>query len=124
MTQALTIESIIACAERELSLRKNVYAKRVADGKMKQDHCDMEIANMQGLLKLANWHKANRQRMELAMNLLKLFEAHPGGWNLLFADDAVKAVLDTFPAAQVKAIRALDPQDYDPGYSHDKGGAI
>lgn len=33
-------------AERELRFRKRVYARRVADGRMKQEQADREIAVM------------------------------------------------------------------------------
>ena len=40
----------IACVRRELSLRESVYRRRVADGKMKQDAADREIAAMKAVL--------------------------------------------------------------------------
>ena len=38
------------CVEREIGMRLAVYARRVADGKMKQDKADQEIACMQAVL--------------------------------------------------------------------------
>jgi hypothetical protein len=40
----------IACVQRELALRKPVYPKRVAAGKMKPQTADRETAAMQAVL--------------------------------------------------------------------------
>lgn len=42
-------DAMIACARRELAMRKNVYPKWVASGRMKQDAADKEIAAMQAI---------------------------------------------------------------------------
>lgn len=46
--QQLTDE--LACLERELALRRNVYPKWVATGKMTQEKADYEIAQMAGAI--------------------------------------------------------------------------
>lgn len=43
------LDQQIACVRRELAMRKNVYSKRVRDGKMKQADADREIAAMQAV---------------------------------------------------------------------------
>jgi hypothetical protein len=40
----------LACARRELALRKNVYSKWVASGRMKPDDAAREIELMQGIV--------------------------------------------------------------------------
>lgn len=40
----------IACVRREIAMRKNVYAKRVSDGKMRRGEADHEIAAMTAVL--------------------------------------------------------------------------
>jgi hypothetical protein len=40
----------IACVKRELALRKNVYARRVADHKMRQGEADLELSHMAAVL--------------------------------------------------------------------------
>jgi hypothetical protein len=47
--QETTRDVMIACARRELAMRKNVYPKWVAAGRMKQDAADKEIAAMQAI---------------------------------------------------------------------------
>lgn len=39
-----------ACIERELRMRRRVYPRRVADGKMTQAQADREIAVMEAIL--------------------------------------------------------------------------
>lgn len=41
---------MIATVAREISMRKRVYPKWVAAGKMSQQHADAEIADMEGVL--------------------------------------------------------------------------
>lgn len=40
----------IACIEREVSMRRRVYQRRVADRAMSKDKADREIAAMQAVL--------------------------------------------------------------------------
>jgi hypothetical protein len=40
----------VACLERELALRRNVYPKWVANGKMTDEKADWEITQMAGAL--------------------------------------------------------------------------
>jgi len=46
MTPRFTNRQKMQCAQREAGFRRFVYAKRVADGKMKQAKADEEIALM------------------------------------------------------------------------------
>ena len=39
----------IECVERELRFRRHVYARRVADGQMRQTQADREIALMEAV---------------------------------------------------------------------------
>ena len=47
MTPRFTNRQKMQCVQRELGYRRFVYAKRVADGKMKQAKADEEIALME-----------------------------------------------------------------------------
>jgi hypothetical protein len=40
----------IACVRREIGLRERVYPRRVADGKMRQEQADTELACMRAVL--------------------------------------------------------------------------
>ena len=40
----------LACAARELAMRRNVYPKWVASGRMKQEAADREIAVMEAIV--------------------------------------------------------------------------
>src|SRR5438067_524814 len=46
----ITFRDKEACARRELSFRQRVFARRVAEGKMKQADADREIELMQAIL--------------------------------------------------------------------------
>lgn len=46
----VSIERQIECVERELRMRRDVYARRVADGRMKQRKADDEIEAMEAVL--------------------------------------------------------------------------
>lgn len=48
---APTLSDQISCVKRELAMRPPVYARRVADGRMKQAKADFEIAAMHAVLK-------------------------------------------------------------------------
>lgn len=55
---AITIEQQLACARRELALRRNVYPKMTFSGRMKPEEAERELAAMSAivetLLKLAS----------------------------------------------------------------------
>lgn len=40
----------IQCVEREIAMRKSVYSRQVASGKMRQSVADLEIGDMQAVL--------------------------------------------------------------------------
>lgn len=44
-----TLKDMIDCADREVEMRKRVYARRVAEGKMSQAKADFEIECMQAI---------------------------------------------------------------------------
>lgn len=47
---AIPLAEQIRCVERELVMRRNVYRKRVLDGRMMEDVAGREIAGMQAVL--------------------------------------------------------------------------
>lgn len=47
----ITLEQQIAAARRELALRKNVYAKRIREGKMTLEQATTEYCNALAILK-------------------------------------------------------------------------
>lgn len=49
MNREYTIEAQITCIRRELAMRKNVYPKWVASGRMKAEAADHEINCMQAV---------------------------------------------------------------------------
>jgi hypothetical protein len=51
---SISLEEQIACVKREIAMRKNVYAKRVLSGSMKQAEADREIARMEAVLETLN----------------------------------------------------------------------
>lgn len=46
----ITLEQQIACARREVAMRRNVYPKWVKSGRMKQEQADHEIAVMDAIV--------------------------------------------------------------------------
>ena len=50
VTDVYALEAQIKCVRRELALRKNVYSKRVKQGKMTPDEARREYDLMQGVL--------------------------------------------------------------------------
>lgn len=44
-----TIDDLIACADREITMRERVYPRRVADGRLRQAAADREIALMRSV---------------------------------------------------------------------------
>jgi hypothetical protein len=57
----ITFRDKEACARRELDFRKRVYARRVADGKMKQADADREIEVMASILE--DYERASAMEM-------------------------------------------------------------
>ena len=45
-----TTKELIACAKRELALRRNVYPKWVASGRMKAEQCEHELECMEAIV--------------------------------------------------------------------------
>lgn len=50
MMLPISIDDQIRCVERELSMRKRVYSRRVSAGQMDPDEADLEIARMEAIL--------------------------------------------------------------------------
>lgn len=57
----ISLEKQIACAKRELALRRNVYPNRVRHGVMNPNRADEEIAAMAAIL--ANLENQLREQM-------------------------------------------------------------
>lgn len=51
MADDVSLEQQVKCVERELRMRHQVFGRRVAAGKMKQEQMDREIREMQAVLK-------------------------------------------------------------------------
>ena len=47
--QAITVEEMIRCANREVEYRCRVYARLINGGKMRQEKADYEIACMRAI---------------------------------------------------------------------------
>ena len=61
-----TLDQMIACLRREIALRKNVYPKWVANGRMTQVKADEEIAAMQAVHDLVEAAKQPTENMLMA----------------------------------------------------------
>lgn len=44
-----TLDEMIACVEREISMREHVYPRRIEQGRMKSDRADREIEIMKAV---------------------------------------------------------------------------
>lgn len=49
LAQSITVDQQIACVRRELAMRRNVYPKWVANGRMTQQAAEKEMAGMQAV---------------------------------------------------------------------------
>ena len=54
----IPIEQQIAAVAREIAMRKNVYPKWVANGRMKQEKAEHEIAAMEAVIETIKRHRA------------------------------------------------------------------
>jgi hypothetical protein len=59
--EKITFRDKEACVRRELDFRRRVYARRVAEGKMKQADADREIEIMEAIL--GDYEKASALEM-------------------------------------------------------------
>jgi hypothetical protein len=48
--EQITLGMQIACVEREIAMRRQVYPRQVGQGKMKQATADLQIAAMEAVL--------------------------------------------------------------------------
>lgn len=64
MTAQVPLITKIKCLRRELALRKNVYAKHVAQGRMQQTESDYEIEVLEAIL--ADYLLQERDRKQRA----------------------------------------------------------
>lgn len=95
----------VACAKRELALRKAVYPKRVSAGSMKQAEADKETAGMAAIVAT-----------------LELFAKYPEAFRrlareLIAAEKSPEAaaIRNEFPEASISDVRTTDgPRDTDP----------
>jgi hypothetical protein len=46
----ISLADQIACAERELKMRRQVYPRRVGNRLMRQEHAEREIATMEAII--------------------------------------------------------------------------
>ena len=60
---AIPLKDQIAEVGRELGMRKGVYAKWVASGKMTQEDSDRRIALMDAVYRTLKWLEANREKV-------------------------------------------------------------
>lgn len=52
-----TLDEQIACVEREIKLRRRVYPRHVAGGRMNQPFADKQIALMEAVAESLRWMK-------------------------------------------------------------------
>ena len=68
---AISLTGQIAEAERELALRKNVYANQVSSGKMKQALSDLLIERMEAIRTTLLWLQKNEAVIRAAVGAKK-----------------------------------------------------
>ncbi len=84
----IPLERQIKAVEREIAMRKVVYAKKVEEKKMLQAVADAEIAAMESTLKTLSWlldHRADiiaavkeREELRALPEVMAIDEAFPG----------------------------------------------
>jgi hypothetical protein len=63
----ITLEDQIKCIKREIALRRNVYAKRVAAGAMKESMADREMELIQAVCRTLESHQQKEQQARAAL---------------------------------------------------------
>lgn len=79
---------LIACAQREVAMRKNVYPTRVTANRMPQEEADREIASMEAIVSTLQWLNRNADEIK---DFVAIKKANPEGL----------AALRVFPGAEV-----------------------
>lgn len=62
----IPLKDQIAEVGKELGMRKGVYAKWVASGRMTQEDSDRQIARMDAVYKTLKWLEAHREKVLMA----------------------------------------------------------
>ena len=87
----MKLEHQIMVAERELSIRKSVYPKRVEARQMAQATADVEIAGMQAILDTLRWLQMNDSLVRVVIQENKELSELP----------ATREIMDEFPGAKM-----------------------
>lgn len=100
----------ISCAAREVALRRAVYPRQVAAGKMRGDLAEQEIALMEAIKATLTWLQSNEGWIKAAKAQMRAAEqeaAESRRRELEAATDhpAVAGVLGAFPGATVVGVR-------------------
>lgn len=98
----VSLERQIACVAREIALRRNVYPKFVASGKIKQETADTELAAMEAVLAtLKRWvkvrsklHVSDHGSLHIELNGVQL--SGPTGRSI-FGGPGVDKAIDESP---------------------------
>ncbi len=67
MKPPITLDQQIADVEREIAMRKAVYPKWVAAGKLKQAKANQQIVTMEAVSSTLNWLRRNEETVRRAV---------------------------------------------------------
>lgn len=98
-----------ACDElmREIKLREGVYATWVEGGKLPVEQANKQFAGLAKAHATIAYMQKNHGDITLGLQLVAMLKKSPQTVGAMFADPAVKALLEAFPGAQLTALREI-----------------
>lgn len=102
---AIDLKTVIAELDRELALRRGVYAGWVDSGKMTADKASSQYGPLLKARQVVGWlDKITPDRIKLALEVLAIVEARPQVFAEVAGNEAVKAIMEAFPGAKLVSV--------------------
>ena len=99
---AIDLKTVIIELDRELALRRGVYAGWVDNGKMTADKASAQYGPLLKARQVVGWlDKVTPDRIKLALEVLAVVEARPQVFAEVAGNEAVKAIMEAFPGAKL-----------------------
>lgn len=111
-THALERDVLVACAKRELAMRRAVYPRRVADRKMTQEKADLEIDAMEAIVGVLENYPLAHVAREAVRAVLEDLEKRAGFRDLLREAEDMPAIREAMimRVEQATAHRQVTPK--------------
>lgn len=103
---AIDLKTVIAELDRELALRRGVYAGWVDSGKMTADKASSQYGPLLKARQVVGWlDKVTPDRIKLALEVLAIVEARPNVFAEVAGSEALKALIEAFPGSKLVGIK-------------------